>query len=368
MPTSLLSPAGGSVHSVVSITSNFQSEAPLHPAVIEALGAVFGQSWADGAKLPADSRKSRLLFDESRETFAKHLGIRSDGIHFLGEVNLGFYLGIFGLLDSHRKFSYSAIDRSEVFAIASELRNQGFAVEELSCDSGGQIIAPKSDSELVLSWQLRNGETGISQQPLLANESNLFIDATASGSRNPLPKNWQVALWDSKAWGGPAGLGIFALAPSAKYRNPIPNLDNRIVPGSASLPLIIASAMALELWVEREQSERKHLAALALMISNFAKSEIGDVDVIAATHDLVSLSFLYIDAERLVSELDRAGFAVDSGSACQATNMEPSHVLAAMGTLTQGNVRITLHHEVTEKEINELLSSLKTLVAEQRAS
>ena len=48
--------------------------------------------------------------------------------------------------------------------------------------------------------------------------------------------------------------------------------------------------------------------------------------------------------------------------------MEPSHVLAAMGTLTQGNVRITLHHGVTEKEINELLSSLKTLVAEQRAS
>ena len=368
MPTSLLSPAGGSVHSVVSITSNFQSEAPLHPAVIEALGAVFGQSWADSSKLPTDSRKARLLLDESKETFAKHLGIRSDGIHFLGEVNLGFYLGIFGLLDSQKKFSYSAIDRSEVFAIASQLRNQGFAVGELPCDSGGQIAAPQSDSESVLAWQLRNGETGISQPALADSSAQIFVDATMSGIRNPLPKNWKAALWDSKAWGGPNGLGIFALAPDAKYRNPIPNLDNRIVPGGASLPLIIASAMAIELWAEREQTERNRLAAIALNISNFAKSEIGDVDVIAATHDLVSLSFLYIDAERLVSALDRAGFAVDSGSACQATNMEPSHVLSAMGMLTQGNVRITLHHGVAESDVTALLNSLKVFIEEQRAN
>lgn len=368
MPTSLLSPAGGSVHSVVSITSNFQSEAPLHPAVIEALGAVFGQSWADSSKLPADSRKARLLLDESKETFAQNLGVRSDGIHFLGEVNLGFYLGIFGLLDSQKNFSYSAIDRSEVFAIAAELGEKGFAVQELTCDSGGTIARPELDNQSVISWQLRNGETGISQPALIDCSAQIFVDATSSGIRNPLPKNWKAALWDSKAWGGPSGLGIFALAPDAKYRNPIPNLENRIVPGSASLPLIIASAMAVELWAEREQTERNRLAAIALNIANFAKSEIGDVDVIAATHDLVSLSFLYIDAERLVSSLDRAGFAVDSGSACQATNMEPSHVLAAMGMLTQGNVRITLHHGVAENDVTALLNSLKVLVQEQRAN
>jgi cysteine desulfurase len=353
---------------VVSITSNFQSEAPLHPAVIDALGAVFGQAWADSAKLPADSRKARLLLDESRETFAKHFGIRSDGVHFLGEVNLGFYLGILGLIQPESTFSYSSIDRSEIFAIAEQLRSQGMQVEELSCDAGGVITSPVPDAKKIVAWQLRNGETGISQPMLADSALQIFVDATSSGLRNPLPKNWRTALWDSKAWGGPSGLGIFAVAPDAKYRNPIPHLDNRIVPGSASLPLIIASAMALELWSEREQAERNHLAALALLISNFAKSEIGDVDVIAATHDLISLSFLYIDAERLVGALDRAGFAVDSGSACQATNMEPSHVLAAMGTLTQGNVRITLHHGVTEKQINELLASLKALVAEQRAN
>jgi cysteine desulfurase len=82
---------------------------------------------------------------------------------------------------------------------------------------------------------------------------------------------------------------------------------------------------------------------------------------------LLSFSFLYIDAERLVSELDRRGFSIDSGSACTATNMEPSHVLAAMGLLTQGNVRLTLHSQGTKAGIEDFLYNLKKIVAELRS-
>ena len=56
----------------------------------------------------------------------------------------------------------------------------------------------------------------------------------------------------------------------------------------------------------------------------------------------MTFSALYVDGEALVHEFDRRGFAVASGSACTASTLEPSHVLAAMGLLTHGNVRITL--------------------------
>jgi len=81
---------------------------------------------------------------------------------------------------------------------------------------------------------------------------------------------------------------------------------------------------------------------------------------------LFSLSFLYVDGERLLNSLLSKGFAVDSGSACNAANLEPSHVLAAMGKLTQGNIRLTIHHSVTPEEVDGLLRAIEESVAELR--
>ena len=71
-----------------------------------------------------------------------------------------------------------------------------------------------------------------------------------------------------------------------------------------------------------------------------------DVPLAAATLTLLDgdepVDRLFVDGEALVHELDRRGFAVASGSACTASTLEPSHVLAAMGVLTHGNVRVTL--------------------------
>ena len=48
------------------------------------------------------------------------------------------------------------------------------------------------------------------------------------------------------------------------------------------------------------------------------------------------------DGEVLLEELSRRGLVVASGSACTSSALRPSHVLAAMGVLTHGNVRVTL--------------------------
>ena len=77
-----------------------------------------------------------------------------------------------------------------------------------------------------------------------------------------------------------------------------------------------------------------------------AAGAVADVEVVGDPVErlphVVTFSALYADGEALVREFDRRGFAVASGSACTASTLEPSHVLAAMGALTHGNVRITL--------------------------
>ena len=59
-----------------------------------------------------------------------------------------------------------------------------------------------------------------------------------------------------------------------------------------------------------------------------------------------------------MTELDRRGFEVASGSACTSSTLEPSHVLAAMGALTHGNVRVSVGRDTTDDDVERFLAVL----------
>jgi cysteine desulfurase len=86
------------------------------------------------------------------------------------------------------------------------------------------------------------------------------------------------------------------------------------------------------------------------------------VDVLGDPHErlphVVTFSCLYVDGEVLLGELDSRGFAVGSGSACVSGTLEPSRVLAAVGALTHGNVRVALHTGVSAQDIDRFLAEL----------
>jgi cysteine desulfurase len=80
-----------------------------------------------------------------------------------------------------------------------------------------------------------------------------------------------------------------------------------------------------------------------------------------------------VDGDTLVGKLDRAGFAVASGSACSSANPEPSHTLLAMGVesgLARAAVRVSLGSDSTQQDVDgflkalgDNLASLRTLTA-----
>jgi len=86
-------------------------------------------------------------------------------------------------------------------------------------------------------------------------------------------------------------------------------------------------------------------------------------DPVARLPHIVTFSCLYVDGEALVTELDRAGFSVSSGSACVADTRQPSHVLAAMGALTHGNVRVSLPRGASDQAVSAFLEALPPIVA-----
>jgi cysteine desulfurase len=78
---------------------------------------------------------------------------------------------------------------------------------------------------------------------------------------------------------------------------------------------------------------------------------------------IVTFSCLYADGETLLHELDREGFSVSSGSSCTSSTLTPSHVLRAMGVLSEGNVRVSLPAGTREEDVDRFLAVLPGAVA-----
>ncbi len=136
-----------------------------------------------------------------------------------------------------------------------------------------------------------------------------------------------------------------------------------------NVPAALAAAAALQAVV----AERDEVGARQTALSTGyapGSAAIPDTEVVGDPRDrlphLVTFSFLYVDGEAIVTELDRLGFAVASGSACTASTLEPSHVLAAMGALTHGNVRVSLGRDYGQDDVDRLLAALPEVVGRIR--
>jgi cysteine desulfurase len=207
-------------------------------------------------------------------------------------------------------------------------------------------------------------------------EVPLVLDATAAFGRVDLsgPAGWSVLTGWAGAFGGPTSVGILVIKKNARWRAPYPTDDYQggRWPGVPDVPAIYAAAVALDCWLREGRTvvERQHDLVDELRAG--IVQQVPDVDVagdpVGRVAHLLTFSALYVDGETLTLELDKAGFAVASGSACSASSEHPSHVLAAMGALTHGNVRLGLTWTTTAAEISQFLAVLPPIVAGIRAT
>lgn len=325
----------------------------------EALLAAIDAGWADPRKVSEASSKAAILKAQAIESLAAGLGVRVDQVEILGEPCLGHFVSIAGLLTSDATFVYGAIDRSEIIAVA---RSHNGPVTELSVDSNGQFLVNRPlQKSSVLSFQLANIETGVKQVTEIEAEF-VAVDATASGPRMKLPNHWSTAVFDAKSWQGPAGLGVLAIADNKRWRSPLPHISNIRTPHSHSLPLLLCAAVALESF----KSDDEKLRSMNQLLRSLLPQAKFAGDLKLSLPHLISMTFEGCDGEELLRKLSHKGFSADSGSACTAMDLMPSHVLASMGMSTHGNIRVTLHSEVTKDDVEAFASALSEAVADMQ--
>lgn len=347
--------------------------APLSRRVTDALQAGLADGWADPARLGAESRRARALLDGSREAIAEALGARPELVHFAPSPHAAFTRLIVGIHAARRgrpRILVSAIERDALVNAAAFVAPH--AVDTVGVDRLGHVDIEHLTTSLaardvaLTAVQHANQELGTVQnledvaRAAQAVDVPLLVDATSSIGHIDPPGYWDALVAHPADWGGPAGIGVLALEPHTRWLPVWPEGEDW-APGGVSVPLALASAVALQ---ERNENRQRHEARLSTLIDRIrsAVSGLPGVDVMGDAHarlpHVVTFSCLYVDGEVLLSELDRRGFAVGSGSACVSGTLEPSRVLAAVGALTHGNVRVALHPDVTEGDIDRFLAEL----------
>ncbi len=347
--------------------------APLSPRVADALRAGFVDGWADPARLGSESRRARALVDGAREAIAEALGARPELVHFTTSPHAAFERAIAGIHAARRgrhRILVSAIERDALVNAAAFVTPH--AVESIEVDREGHVsiehlrAALQSNEVALTAVQHANQELGTVQRledvarATQAADVPLLVDATSSIGHIDPPAYWDALVAHPADWGGPAGIGVLALEPHTRWLPAWPEGADW-APGGISVPLALASAVALQ---ERDESRQRDGVRLAALVDRIRAKAAGlaGVDVLGDPQErlphVVTFSCLYVDGEVLLGELDRRGFAVGSGSACVSGTLEPSRVLAAVGALTHGNVRVALHPGVTGSDVDRFLAEL----------
>ncbi|MFC9249645.1 cysteine desulfurase/sulfurtransferase TusA family protein [Streptomyces sp. NPDC057136] len=360
------------------------SSAPLHPVARQALLASLDEGWADPARLYREGRRARMLLDAAREAAAEAVGCRPDELVFTSSGTRAVHSGIAGALSGRRRVGrhlvVSAVEHSAVLYSAATHEAAGGSFSEVAVDRSGAVgpaafaEALREDTALAC-LQSANHEVG-TEQPVaevagICGSAGvpLLVDAAQSLAWGPVPEGWSLLAASAHKWGGPAGVGLLAVRKGVRFapQGPADERESGRAAGFENLPAIVAAAASLRAVRAESAAESVRLRALVDRIRTRVPQLVADVEVVGdpvrRLPHLVTFSCLYVDGETVLQELDRAGFSVSSGSSCTSSTLMPSHVLKAMGVLSEGNVRVSLPLGTTEADVDRFLDVLPGVVA-----
>ncbi|MGO1166651.1 MAG: cysteine desulfurase family protein [Janibacter sp.] len=334
------------------------SPGPVLPAALTTWRSAHDLAWADPTARHAAGRRSRSLLDRARALIADGLGARPDEVTFHASGDQAARTALAGLARGRRRRTGAPVTGAvEHSSLLRWLRSGEDPPVEVPVSPLGSVDletwreAITQDTPFAV-LQSANQEVG-TRQPVASARAvtaehgvPLLVDARAGLGRDAVPTDFDVLVGDASLWGGPR-LGVLVVRTGTRFapHHPASPHEGGLALDPVDVPTALAAA---EAWQQSEAAREDDARTARELIDRVraAASAIADVDVVGDPQDrlphVCTFSVLYVDGETILDELARRGLAVASGSACTADTLEPSHVLAAMGALTQGNVRLTL--------------------------
>ncbi|GAA5214718.1 cysteine desulfurase/sulfurtransferase TusA family protein [Streptomyces thinghirensis] len=349
--------------------------------------ASLDEGWADPARLYREGRRARMLLDAAREAAAEAVGCRADELVFTPSGTRAVHSGVAGALAGRRRVGahliVSSVEHSSVLHAAEVHEAGGGTVTQVPVDRTGAVdpaaygAVLRGDTALAC-LQSANHEVGTEQPVAEVAEScraagvPLLVDAAQSLAWGKVPGDWSMLAASAHKWGGPSGVGLLVVRKGIRFaqQGPGDERESGRAPGFENLPAIVAAAASLRAVRAEAAEEAARLRGLTERIRARVPALVPDVEVVGdpvrRLPGTVTFSCLYVDGETLLHELDRAGFSVSSGSSCTSSTLMPSHVLKAMGVLSEGNVRVSLPPGTPPEDVERFLEVLPGTVAAVR--
>ncbi len=352
---------------------------PIHPRVAEKIYEAMKLNFGNPSSIHSFGRQARQLLDETREKLAQSIGAKETEIIFTSGGTEADNMSLFGTAESYREkgnhIITTQIEHHAVLHACRKLEKQGFEVTYLPVDETGRISldgfkAALREDTILVSVMFGNNEVGTLQPieeigRLLKDHQAIFhTDAVQAYGIEKIDVNKlfiDLLSVSAHKINGPKGTGFLYAREGVKLapRSFGGDQERKRRAGTENVPSLAGFREAVVISLaERETKREKFRHYKEVLINELKKQNVefylnGSLEY--SMPHVLNLSFPGTNVESMLVNLDLAGIAVSSGSACTAGSVEPSHVLVAMfGNTSErltNSIRFSFGYSTTEEEI-----------------
>ena len=329
----------------------------------------------------ARSRAAAALNCEPDEIYFTSGGSEADNQAIVSAARIGEKKGKKHIIST--RFEHHA-----VLHTLNRLEKEGFEIELLDVHKNGRVSAEqvaaaiREDTALV-TIMYANNEIGTVQPikeigEVCRDRKVLFhtdaVQAVGHVSVDIKRDNIDMLSLSAHKFHGPKGVGILYAKKGILLTNIIEGgaQEKGKRAGTENLPGIAGMVKALEDAIENIDSYTSRLIPLRdKLIAGLEEIPYSELNGDRENRLPGTINFCFegIEGESLLLMLDDKGISASSGSACTSGSLDPSHVLLAIGRpheVAHGSLRLSLSEDITEKEIDYLIESVKDVVEQLR--
>ncbi|MBD8069261.1 cysteine desulfurase family protein [Bacillus sp. PS06] len=327
---------------------------PMHPEVIEKMIPYMAEMFGNPSSIHSFGRESRHVLDKARQTIANSIRAKEHEIIFTSGGTEADNTAIIGYALANREkgnhIITTTIEHHAVLHTCEYLEKQGFHVTYLPVDENGLITAEQvanslTDETILVTIMFGNNEVG-SIQPIhkigsLLKEHQAVFHTDAVQAYGIIPINVEehgIDLMSVSAHkiNGPKGTGFLYVRLGLKLQPQAHGgeQERKRRAGTENVAGVVglshAVSIAKSTIEERTQEYTKYRSSFLAKLDNSGIVYHVNGDIDHTLPHILNISFPGTNVESMLVNLDLAGIAVSSGSACTAGSIEPSHVLVAM--------------------------------------